>query len=414
VRKVAILTDFIGHDPAYSLCAVVANQAKMLHMGGYEFKVLTRALFESPYPGGEIQVLDPGEIGSNVVNITAKSGSEIDILTEQMRLALTDVDVVFTHDLLCQANLWKYHVAAWRIAKDQSGLRWLHWIHSGSSMDISGQTGRFHSELRGKFPHACLVVFHEEEAMRKRVAFGYEMHETVVIPNPINFTEDYDPVALEAIEKGDLWDADIVAVYPCRLDRGKQPHIVIEIFAELRAMGWDARVVIVDFHSTAGDKAKYRKAMKAAAAKEGVPLLFASDLSKDTEYHIPHKAVMNLFDFADVLVHPSRSEGDPLIVPEAAWARCGLVLNFDLPMFRLWQNRALLYKFSSNVDVATGMPGDTTTEYGDRRAYMRHVAGGIAHMMQNDPVLQNHMRMRKERSLKAVWEKHLWPAIEAD
>ena len=123
---------------------------------------------------------------------------------------------------------------------------------------------------------------------------------------------------------------------------------------------------------------------------------------------------MDLFDFADVMVHPSQSESDPLVLPEAAWARCGLVLNFDLPMFRLWQNRALLYKFSSNVDVATGMPGDTTTKYGDRQAYMRHVAGGIAYMMGNDPVLLNHARMRKERSLKAVWQKHLWPAIEAN
>ena len=414
MKRVAILTDFVGHDPAYSLCAVVANQAKMLHMGKYQFKVLTRAPFAAPYASGEMQVLDPGEIGPNVVNVTDKSAVEIDRLTEQMHGALEDVDVVLTHDLLCQANLWKYHVAARRVAKDRPDLRWLHWAHSGSSTDISNQVGRFRSELRGKFPHARLVVFHEEEAMRKRTAFDYEMHETEVIPNPIDFTENYDPVALRAIEESGLWDADVIAVYPCRLDRGKQPHIIVEVFAELQAMGWDARVVVVDFHSTGGDKAKYRKELKRAAAKEGLPLLFTSDLGKTTEYHIPHKAVMDLFDFADVLVHPSRSEGDPLVVPEAAWARCGLILNFDLPLFRLWQSRSLLYKFSSNVDVATGMSGDTTTAYGDRRAYMRHVAGGIAHMMQNDPVLQNHMRMRKERSLKVVWEKHLWPAIEAN
>jgi len=411
VRRVAILTDFVSHDPAYSLCAVVANQAKMLHTGGYEFKVLTRAEFAAPY---EMQVLDPGETGSNVVNITSKSASEIDSLTEQLRSALVGIDVVLTHDLLCQSNLWKFHVAARRIAKERPDLRWLHWVHSGSSGDISGQTGRFQGDLRGKFPNSHLVVFHEEEAMRKRTAFGYEMYETVIIPNPIDFTENYHQAALKAIELGGLWDADIVAVYPSRLDRGKQPHIIIEAFAGLRNMGWDARVVIIDFHSTAGDKAVYREEMKNQASVAGVPIVFTSDLGGDAAYHIPHKAVVDLFDFADILVHPSRSESDPLIVPEAAWARCGLVLNFDLPMFRLWQNRALLYKFSSNVDVATGMPGDTTTNYGDRQAYMRHVAGGIAYMMGNDPVLLNHARMRKEKSLKAVWEKHLWPAIEAN
>ena len=411
MRRVAILTDFINHDPAYSLCAVVANQAKMLHMGGYEFKVLTRASFAAPY---EMQVLDPGETGSNVVNITSKSASEIDSLTEQLRSALVGIDVVLTHDLLCQANMWKYHVAARRIARERPDLRWFHWVHSGSSTDISDQAGRFLAGPRGTFPHSRLVVFHDEEAMRKRAAFGYEMHETMIIPNPIDFTEDYHPVALRAIEKGGLWDTDIIAVYPCRLDRGKQPHIIIEVFAELRAMGWDARIVIVDFHSTSGDKAVYRESMKRQADSTSVPLLFTSELGKDTSYHVSHRAVMDLFDFADVMVHPSQSESDPLVLPEAAWKRCGLVLNFDLPLARMWQNRALLYKFSSNVDVATGMPGRTNTEYGDRRSYMRHVAGGIAYMMGNDPVLLNHARMRKERSLKAVWEKHLWPAIEVN
>lgn len=410
MKRVAILTDFVGHDPAYSLCTVVANQAKMLHMGGYEFKVLIRAPFEAPYES-EMVILDPGEIGSNIVNITGRSGAEIDSLAAQIGDVLADIDVVLTHDLLCQPNLWKYRVAAERVAADRAGLCWLHWVHSGASVDIRDQCGRFAVKY-GQFPHSRLVVFHEEEAMRKRQEFGYEMRETVVIPNPIDFAEGYHPAALEAIERGGLWDADIIAVYPCRLDRGKQPHIIIEVFAELRAMGWDARAVIIDFHSTAGDKATYRDSIKAQATQVGVPLVFTSELGEDTSYHVPHRAVMDLFSFADVLIHPSQSEGDPLIVPEAAWARCGLVLNFDLPMFRLWQNRALLYKFSSNVDVATGMPGRTNTEYGDRPAYMRHVAGGIAYMMGNDPVLLNHARMRKERSLKAVWEKHLWPAIE--
>jgi len=412
MKRVAILTDFTNHDPAYSLCAVVANQAKMLHMGGYEFKVLTRAPFESPYES-EMVVLDPGEIASNVVNITTRSGAEIDSLVAQIGDALADVDVVLTHDLHRQANLWKYRVAAERVAADRADLRWLHWVHSGASVDIRDQCGRFAVKY-GQFPHSRLVVFHDEEALRKRDAFSYEMRETVVIPNPIDFTEGYDPVAVRAIDAGELWDADVVAVYPCRLDRGKQPHIIVEVFAGLRRMGWDARVVIVDFHSTGGDKATYRDSIKEQAIELGVPLTFTSDLGPDTSYHIPHKAVTDLFNFADVLVHPSQSESDPLILCEAAWARCGLVLNFDLPLARLWQNRALLYKFSSSVDVTTGLSGRTDTKYSDRMAYMRDVAGGIAYLMGNAPILLNHARMRKERSLKAVWEKHLWPAIEAN
>jgi hypothetical protein len=116
-------------------------------------------------------------------------------------------------------------------------------------------------------------------------------------------------------------------------------------------------------------------------------------------------------DYADIFIHPSRSESDPLTVPEAMWKRCGLMLNFDLPVFRQWDGKALFGKFSSNIDVLTGQPGETNTEYSSREMYMYEMAGKVAYILRNNPILANHVEIRKTRSLEAHWQK-LWAAIE--
>jgi len=208
--------------------------------------------------------------------------------------------------------------------------------------------------------------------------------------------------------------ADVIAVYPCRLDRGKQPHVVAEIFEQLRAMDYDARVVVCDFHSTDGDKVKYRDEMMQQYADF---VHFTSQLDGETggirhSYLIPHRVVMELLELGDVLVHPSVSEADSLVLAEAMWKRCGLVLNFDLPRFREFDGQAVFGKFSSYIDVNTGMPGGTQTSYGNRAEYMRALAGAVAYQMTNNPTLALHARMRKERSLYGAW-RPLWAAIES-
>jgi hypothetical protein len=420
VKRVAILTDFINFDPAYSLCRVVANQVKMLVRGGYKPRLIVRAGFgdkhRAAYEGAEIVVVDPGGAADNQVRVTAESEAEIARLALELGGALCDVDVVLTHDLIFQPNLWKHHVAARRLAWDRDGLQWLHWVHSPTDLGTVGKTGRYKRELQGKFPNSRLVAMHREAVKRQGGMYGYEVNEIVVIPNPIDFCGHMHPVSKRIVTWAGLMAADVVAVYPVRLDRGKQPHIIVEIFSELVGMGYDVRVVIADFHSTGGDKVSYRGELKRRAERSDVPLFFTSEMEGAWDdiplsYLVPHQVVMDLFEVADVLVQCSVQESDSLILAEAAWKRNGLILNFDLPLFRQYDGSALLYKFSSKIDVHTGQLGDTTTEYGNRRAYMRGVAGGIAYLMEHNSVLRMHAEMRKTRSLEAVWKK-LWAAIE--
>ena len=124
---------------------------------------------------------------------------------------------------------------------------------------------------------------------------------------------------------------------------------------------------------------------------------------------------MNLLDFADALVHPSRSEGDSLIDIEAAWARNLLVLNYDLgPHRHQWEGLAVFGKFSSNMSITDGLGGETDTQYRDRANYMAGVAATVAHRLRADPALALHRKVRDERSLPHVWRRHLWPLIEGE
>jgi len=407
--KAAILTDFGSHDAAYSLCGVVANQVKMLRDDN-DLTVFVRGNpkdFEKVYERARVVQLDPGEIGNNVVNVTAKSEEEIAHLHAQFETNFADIDVVLTHDLIYQPNMWKYHVAARRFAVKHPKTKWLHWIHSATNLGTINAAGRFKQELTNRFPHSWLVAMNDEEINRKAGPLGFEREQVVVIPNPLDIMEFYDPIT-RAILGGKAWAADILIVYPARLDRGKQVEVVGEIAEQLNLAGWSTLVIVVDFHSTGGDKVNYRDELK---ERFGKFMGFTSDVP-GCAYHVSHRVVMDLFDYADVFVHPSVSESDPLIVPEAMWKRNLMVLNFDLPVFRQYDGRALFGKFSSAIDVTSGEVGETKTTYTSRGEYMAHLARAVAHMVGQDPIAKNHRLVRQTRSLEACKTKYLMPAID--
>jgi glycosyltransferase involved in cell wall biosynthesis len=414
--RIGILTDFVSHDPAYSLCGVVLNQLHMLNLPSErpEITVFVRSdpnNFVDIYTGlvDHIVELDPGETGSNEVKITEDSEKEIDSLQQQMWVQFRGLDVVLTHDLIYQANMWKYHVAARRLANNPDvKLRWLHWVHSSTDWDVASQTGKFAAELDGPFPNARLVAFHPEEINRKGTTYGYERDQIATIPNPYHIEAYYHPIAQQLVHDLKLWETELLAIYPARLDRGKQIEVVGDIFRELVNARWDARVIVVDFHSTAGDKATYRNELK---TKYGDFMTFTSDI-EGLSYHVPHEAVLNLFEYADIFIHPSRNEADPLTIPEAEWHSNLLVLNFDLPLMRQWQETAIMGKFSSNIDVNTGMPGATETEYQpNRRAYMRMMAEAILYHAVTNPLMIQHRKVRNERSIQSVFYKSFWPVV---
>jgi glycosyltransferase involved in cell wall biosynthesis len=234
----------------------------------------------------------------------------------------------------------------------------------------------------------------------------------VVIPSPVDFTgrcrnrEFIDKIVSEC----NFMQSDINIIYPARLDRGKQPHYIIEIASQMVRNGYKPSVLIIDFHSTDGDKVKYREDIINMAESAGVNLHFTSQLIPDYAYSIPHESVSKIMSWGDVFVNPSISETDSLVTIEAAWQRMALILNFDLPRFREFDFYADFGKFGSVIDVNTGEMGYTNVDYKDRSSYMNMIAGKIMGTIESNPVLALRIKIRKERSLEGAW-KPLWAAI---
>jgi hypothetical protein len=238
------------------------------------------------------------------------------------------------------------------------------------------------------------------------------------------------PMELEKMlhDKGVL-NADVITTYPVRLDRGKQAEFVIRTLAMLKDYGLSVRVIIADFHSTAGDKIVYRDELKQIGIDYGLnsdELIFLSEQNDEWTSEVPQSIIMNLQVISNVFIMPSVSETYSLITQEAALCKQVVVLNHDFPPFRsIYGENAIYRKYSSRYDVladpteAGAAASATNTAYGSadlppearkeaEKNYHRITAGMIAARLKH-PEMALATFLRKNRNLQTVFKKELEP-----
>jgi hypothetical protein len=195
--------------------------------------------------------------------------------------------------------------------------------------------------------------------------------------------------------------------------------------AMLKNFAMKIKVIIVDFHSTGGDKVVYRDELKNIGIDYGLnagELLWTSDEDNlGWEAEIPHTDVLGLMRMSNVFIMPSKSESYSLVTQEAAMNKCVVVLNQDFPPFRdIFGPNAIYRKYSSNIDVMNGLDGNTDTQYGPNkcsneerilheRNYHRETAGMIAYRLKNNENIAMATFLRKYRNLDYVFRSELEP-----
>lgn len=431
-KKVAIFTTFTSADPAYSLNRVVEDQIKMLLRGGYEVKVLVAQGFQAVGVYKHVELVEiPNVPCHNELRKDETFDEDVQSLSDALKTALLDVEVVLTHDIVYQPACLKHNFAARKFAQDNPSVRWLHWIHSATApYRLQALTGMFTDAyldlVRKEFPNSYYIFFNDYSKPRIAENFGISEDKVKTVHHPIDLCGFFstDPLATRFIEDKQLYLADAVCIYPCRLDRGKQVEYVIKTMAMLKDFGLSVRVVVMDFHSTAGDKVKYRDELKSTGIDWGLnsrELSFTSEYDPAWMVQAPSKVVRDLQMFANVFIMPSVSESYSLVTQEAAALGKVLVLNFDFPPFRdIFGSGAIFRKYSSNIDVMTGMDGDTSTKYGPGNAsdqerkfheknYHRETAGMIANRLLTYENLVTQRKVFKERNLDTVFKKELEP-----
>lgn len=432
-KKVAIFTSFSDNPQSYSLNRVVMDQLKMLLSYGYKPTVIVAEPFkeEGIYADKRVTIKRiPLVPVHNEVKKDETFEEDIEALAVVLKGALANIDVVITHDIIYQNAALKHNFAARRVADGLPGLRWLHWIHSATSPVTLANLRPYFSDqylqiIQKPFPNSFYVFFNHYSI--PRIAKNFNISEDIirVIHHPSDLQDVFglsQDVAGMVKEKK-LYAADAICIYPIRLDRGKQVEYVIKTMAMLKDFNLSVKVIIVDFHSTGGDKLTYRDELKNIAIDYGLgedELIWTSEYKELWSVEVPHEDVMSLMRLSNVFIMPSVSESYSLVTQEAGLNKCVVVLNQDFPPFRdIFGANAIFRKYSSNIDVMTGEDGFTKTKYGgdnvsdDERPsleknYHKETAGMIFGQLRKKPMALN-IFLRKYRNLDYIFENELEP-----
>ena len=263
-KRICILTSFLGWDSTYSLCIVAAEQIRMLVANGYEPIVIVKEGFraEDVFAFKEVTLrYIPVVPSSNYIGEAVDETFKEDVkkLKEAVIKNLQDVDIVFTHDLIYQPESLKLNFACRQAIEEDEHvgkkIKWLHWIHSATSPQTLGkelqQNDAYFDIVSKRFPNSFVVFPNAYSIPRVARNFGVEEDQVKVVHHSTNLPGycQWDGLMTKLVMDKNMLTADAIAVYPIRLDRGKQVEVVIKIMAQLKKLNYTVRVVVVDFHS---------------------------------------------------------------------------------------------------------------------------------------------------------------------
>jgi glycosyltransferase involved in cell wall biosynthesis len=255
----------------------------------------------------------------------------------------------------------------------------------------------------GDIPRVARNFKYEEDEVKR-------VHHATDIPDYLRFNQ-YSKDIYRSIK---CEEADIIACYPIRLDRGKQVEKLIKTLGAIKRFGRSARGVIIDFHSTAGDKVTYRKELNDEIVKQGLKgeVIFTSEFDKALEYSCPREMVRDFMMVSNLFMLPSTSETYSLIAQEAMICKNLVILNRDFPPIRSVYGDTPLYKqFSSAINALDGMDGSTTTKYDNEENWFNDLAKAVCYYIENNPVFVLNTLVRKERNSNYIFKKELEPLL---
>lgn len=357
---VVIITTFYEHTSGYSLIRVVETQiAMLLHLGIMPI-VLVREDFQ--------ECLDAGVWSENMIDLrkcmppftlTNEIGDDFDERVEQVYQVfaeqLIDADVVIAHDLIFQDYYTAHCVAIHQYASSRDDITWLHWIHS---VPVDFATGDMRYPLAYRYLPPPGYIVYPNRANVSQVYRRYTLpanSDKVIVDRSSHSIDplilrNYSPITKDLVRKVNFLCGDVNVVFPSRLSPSKQPDKVIRLLAGVTELGFDARMLILDWQSTGEAFNSYREELLELIDSYDLSgnVFFASMLNSDCSAGAPPEVAIELLDFANVGVFPSMVETYSLVVHEALLAGLAVVLNDSLEiMHELFGDTGMYIEFGS-------------------------------------------------------------------
>lgn len=401
MKKVGIFTTFFEADSGYSLVSVASTQIRMLLDNGYDPVVLVQENFKSTNPLWGEEVIDLRRC-IPYLELTADISEQFEERMQAIRVALeenlADVDVCIAHDVILQEFYKEHNVAMRLYAETRPDLLWLHWIHScpgGSTITIPRASWATAQNCRHNPPPGYIIYPNStDEAI---VARTYKVPRWKVRTCRAAHSIDpllvwpYDPLTRDLAQQANLLGGEVTAVYPARLDRGKQPEKIIRLLAGIKYSGRDVRLLVVDWQSTGERFQEYIDELLGLAAELDLEdeVYFTSRLDDRCSEGVPRRVVLDLMDLTNVYIHPSSVETYSLVVHEAMLRGNLVCLNYDFPAMReLFGDLAIYFDFGSDRCERTYMP--------DEQAFWNEEALRLVSELEQNRAIRAQTEARRE------------------
>lgn len=348
MKKPVLFTTFYEVDSGFSLVSVAETQLKMLLAGGYEPIVLVDERWQAPVnPFWQAHNLDIRPI------VPALDSENITPRTLEMLQGLEPVDVILTHDIILH-DFYRPHYKAIK-RWDWPGL-WLHWIHSRPSR-------------KKESPPGYIIYPNASEKALVCSCYSLAEQEHRVIVNRASHAIDplalggYSALTKDLVQASHFLEGDFSIIYPRGADPGKQTEKILYLIAGIKAAGYRAKLLIIDWQSQ-GDKFQaYMDKLVGLAQELGIAddLSFTSRLDDRCSQGIPRQNVIELLELSNIYIHPSKGETYGLVVHEAILKGNLVILNYDVPPMReLFGEGGIYMDFGSATIDRTYAPDEPT------------------------------------------------------
>jgi len=335
-KSIGIVTTFYNLDASYSLCSVVIDQMKVFVKHGYKtiLFVLPNFKDDALVPEGvEVRKIVPQLLLEPYKGTSFPSHWKEDV--EKTKIAfkeyMQDIDILVCHDIFFIDTYLPYNIA---IRESELKADILAWTHSAPStrpvLNDNPHANRYTLPLKCK-----LVYLNHDKANDLAEMYGAWLKDVRVVHNsrdPRTFW-DLDPLVLKMIDKYDLFDADIISIYPLstpRMISGKGLDKVIKIHSKLKQIGFKTKLIVCNAHANAQPEKRLIDETRVWASERGVfndDLLFTSLEGKEYELGVKGKVVSDFFRISNVFIFPTTSENSSLVLMEAMLSGNLLVLN---------------------------------------------------------------------------------------
>lgn len=425
--KAAILTMFNGLSNTYSLVNVVAEHLKMMLDAGIPTKLLVSEDCPDSDRKGIFadQRLEWVKItnrlnGKRIVwhDYSQPSGevhesfsAEVDVIAEELKQALADVDVCMMHDIHYQGWHLVHNAAVRKAQEALPQVRFFAFTHSAPVNRAPAP----------QYPFSCrytsmpnTIYVYPTQSGIPALARQYQVPEgrCRVVSNTLDPLSAASEEVQSIQSQTDLLRPDVLIVYPGRFTTGKKFDKVAALAGAIRKKTEQTvKVIFCDFPCMDTDAASYKRVIRATGqvcGLEDADMAFTSDLGYPNGF--PRPGVMELFTLSNLFICPSYSESFGLTVLEAASRGNFLVLNEAVPALEELGKKMGTYFMRWD---ARNFGFDTKEAYQpSEMGYLEKHAVRIADRMREDAVLRAKTLTRQSFNPGWVWYHQLQPLLE--